>query len=135
MAKRQIIQQGDVLAEIVMELPKGAVEMPPDKRGVVLAEGEATGHHHRIADTDAATLFEVEEDVPVEMSARQRGFQRKEKMKVKYLKVHRPAELVHEEHKPQMLQPGIYKVSQVREVDPFSMENPDEKARVRYVAD
>lgn len=47
--KRTMIRQGDVL---VMRATKSAItrahKETTDPRGTVLAEGEATGHHHRI---------------------------------------------------------------------------------------
>lgn len=47
--KTRMVRQGDVL---VMTATKAAITKEhkevKDKRGAVLAEGEATGHHHRI---------------------------------------------------------------------------------------
>lgn len=47
--KTKMIRQGDVLVmRATKASAKGATEVAKDPRGVVLAEGEATGHHHRI---------------------------------------------------------------------------------------
>lgn len=43
-----IIRQGDVMLRKVAAMTAGAIEQEPTMRGVVLAEGEATGHAHRI---------------------------------------------------------------------------------------
>ena len=43
-------QQGDVLIQKVGELPADLETMRKGKRGYVLAEGEVTGHAHRIKD-------------------------------------------------------------------------------------
>ena len=48
-------RQGDVLLLRRAPAP-GAVEKPHDPRGVVLAEGEATGHCHRITDPGVCSL-------------------------------------------------------------------------------
>lgn len=61
------IRQGDVYLESVADIPSGAVEVPIDEvRGVVLAEGEVTGHAHRIPRRYAAgkaAAFRTEENV------------------------------------------------------------------------
>jgi hypothetical protein len=41
-------QQGDVLTKMVKCLPAGCKKLPADPRGIVLAEGEVTGHYHGI---------------------------------------------------------------------------------------
>jgi hypothetical protein len=48
-------RQGDVFI-IRRTHVAGAVKKPVDKRGVVLAEGEVTGHHHRITDPGVCSL-------------------------------------------------------------------------------
>ena len=89
-------RQGDVFLEKVASMPKSATEVPADQGEVVLAYGEVTGHKHRIRaymDTGAlpARLFDVGD--------------------MRFLDVQAPSALVHEEHAPVMLEPGIYKVS------------------------
>ena len=93
-------QQGDVILSR-SRLPKDAKRIEPGKRGYVLAEGEATGHAH---------VLDVE---PCEMY---------EKDGVIYVRVLEPAALKHEEHHAQTIQPGVYKLGKVTEVDPFSGE-------------
>jgi hypothetical protein len=49
-------RQGDVLVNRIPAVPKDAAPKDPDPRGVVLAEGEVTGHAHRIADPGVCSL-------------------------------------------------------------------------------
>ena len=42
-----VIRQGDVCLVRVKAIPKDAVEQPITGNKVILALGEATGHHHR----------------------------------------------------------------------------------------
>lgn len=90
-------RQGDVFLEKVQSLPAGNIsEVATDGGDVVLAYGEVTGHKHRIRafqDTGAlpARLFDVGE--------------------MRFLDVTAPAMLIHEEHAPISLEPGIYRVS------------------------
>lgn len=90
------IQQGDV---ILRKLNKTIPEQSEKLNHLVLAEGETTGHKHRIIE-GLATLY---------------MFQR-----IMYLKVMSDkAVLYHEEHKQIVLEKGDYQVSQVREYDHF----------------
>lgn len=77
------IRQGDVLLEFVPGIPANAIEMEPDaERGHVLADGEVTGHSHRVPARYAgnAARFRTEEDL-------------------QFLRVTAPVPLRHEEHK------------------------------------
>lgn len=77
---------------------------------VVLAEGEVTGHHHRIADPATAALYEASDGtLYIDVVAAQ-------------------ASLVHEEHAEIVLPTGVYEVVRQREFDPF-------EDAVRNVAD
>jgi hypothetical protein len=49
-------RQGDVLIRKVDRLPEGLTEVPRGSRGIVLAEGEATGHAH-VVECDEATFL------------------------------------------------------------------------------
>jgi hypothetical protein len=46
--KRGICRQGDVLLVPVDTAPTGVIPAPKDVRGIVLAEGETSGHHHQV---------------------------------------------------------------------------------------
>ena len=89
-------RQGDVFLQQMAAMPSGATEIKPDGGDVVLAYGEVTGHKHRIRafmDTGAlpARLFDVGD--------------------MRFLDVMETTALVHEEHAPVSLEPGIYRVS------------------------
>ena len=94
--KPQIHRQGDVLLRRVASLPKRA--QPADvgriKGRIVLAEGEATGHHHSVAVADAELLQGAE---------------------AIYLRVMTPTPLEHQEHAPITLNPGVWQVVRQRE--------------------
>lgn len=101
-----LIQQGDVLIVAVDAIPESAKK----KNGAItLAEGESTGHAHRIEDVAGCTAYEDDNGTL-------------------WLNVENETTVTHEEHKPVTLPPGTYKISIVREVDPFENE-------IRSVAD
>ena len=88
-------RQGDVLIQAIAEIPDGVSA----KSDLILAEGEATGHMHRIADGKTAELFEKGAEM--------------------FLRVFTPnATVVHDEHGPIALKPGNYRVWLQREYAP-----------------
>lgn len=90
-------RQGDVIIEIVQEIPSKAVSLGKRKE---IAYGEVTGHAHRI---DVGELFEMKNgDI--------------------YLKVDKLSSLSHEEHKTITLIPGIYKTTIKRQYTPEGWE-------------
>lgn len=95
-------RQGDVLMIPVKKAPKGA--KPVDRRNgrLVLAEGEATGHAHTVADGGAA-LLEHEDGLFLEA----------------------PGDVVveHQEHATVDLPAGTYKVIRQREYTPQEIRN------------
>ena len=95
-------RQGDVLIVGVAELPEGLNEVGGP---VILAQGEATGHAHVIAEEDVELLIKDAE---------------------MYLRVPRKATVVHQEHAPVALPAGDYRVIRQREYSPRG---------TRYVAD
>ncbi len=54
---KTMIRQGDVLVVPVTEIPPGAVAAQPESGRLILARGEATGHHHSIALSERVTMF------------------------------------------------------------------------------
>ena len=103
-------RHGDLLIVKVDEIPREHVRS--DK---ILAEGEVTGHHHRLQGN--ATIY-----------GKQDGIQ--------YVEIVDPTKLVHEEHKAIDLQPGNYKVFRQREYDYMPDLQKVEKAeRERRVMD
>lgn len=96
-------RHGDVLVAPIESIPTGA----NPQQHLTLAEGEMTGHSHRIAESGAAVLYEFHRTLYLEVVADQ-------------------ATLVHQEHGPIALPRGFYHVWQQREYSPGA---------VRYVRD
>lgn len=89
-------RQGDVLLVRVEALPVGRpVEVDGDR--LILARGEATGHHHSIAAADGE-LVDAAEGV--------------------FLRIMTPTPLEHQEHASIPLEPGLYRVVRQREYRP-----------------
>ena len=95
-----LLQQGDLLLRKVEKMPSGK-EIKPTERGLVLAEGEATGHAHVITEIQAATMIKTSDG----------------KM---YLKVVKTVPLKHDEHHIIIIEPGEYEVGKVLERDHLS---------------
>jgi len=94
-----IFQQGDVLLIKIDEIENGLKKL----KHLTLAEGETTGHSHRIT-TGTATLYQA--------SGPRAGF---------VLEVSSDtATLTHEEHKPITLPKGVWQVRKVMEFDHFN---------------
>ena len=92
-----IIRQGDVIIRRISELPENLTPIKRDKRGVVLAEGEISGHFHGIA-TKGVKHY----------AAPDAG--------VTYLEVQEAMALLkHDEHATAKLPPGKYEVRIQRE--------------------
>lgn len=86
-------RQGDILIVPVDKLP----EALRPREGNVIAEGEATGHAHRIEAADALL-----ESVRGEM----------------FMKLVSASRIVHEEHGPIELPAGLYRIVRQREYSP-----------------
>lgn len=96
------LQQGDVLMLPVTALPKGCKTIK-DRRGVVLAEGEVTGHYHGIGGDEAdVALMEAPDGRRFVVNSGDK-----------------PVTLTHQEHKPVTVAPGAFQVGIVREKDWF----------------
>lgn len=104
-------RQGDVLIQLVAALPEGGVRM----RELVLAYGEVTGHSHRVEAPDCAELWWVRDAL--------------------YLRVLAPTRIVHEEHRPIPVEPGVYRVWQQREYIPQSQRRSHDGVSFRSVRD
>src|SRR5678809_697280 len=91
-ASRTIWRQGDVFVIATGELPR----LGRTVRRPILAEGEVTGHAHRIEDPTSAHVFSIGQNL--------------------YLEVVAPsATVVHEEHRPLSLPRGEYEIRIQRE--------------------
>jgi hypothetical protein len=54
---RKAVRQGDVLIWPVTAIPETAVELAPHGGRLIVAHGEATGHHHSFPHLRGAVLF------------------------------------------------------------------------------
>ena len=104
-------RHGDVLIQAVATLPEGGVRWP----GAVLAYGEVTGHSHQVETPECAELWWVQDSL--------------------YLRVLAATRIVHEEHQPIPLEPGVYRVWQQREYVPSSQRRGNEGISFRTVRD
>jgi hypothetical protein len=93
------IQHGDVLIKEIGELPTGVKPVGRRNGALVIAEGEATGHHHVIT-AEKAFLYELKGDL--------------------FLECTESVTITHEEHKALPIPAGIYQIGRVREYDYFS---------------
>lgn len=96
----ETIRQGDVLFIPMNEIEKQQGHLTKQLASGIIQEGEATGHHHKLADLDAAEVFQSPWDG-------------------KYVRVGPlGVSIVHEEHAPVTLAPNTtYKVNIAREFD------------------
>jgi len=105
----KFVQQGDVILNKLDKLPEG---LKPIKRKWV-EEGEATGHYHSFAPvgTGGVTLDtpgKIGDNVDIMVDKDGKMF-----VEVK----DKPADLTHDEHATIAVEPGIYEVRKVREMD------------------
>jgi hypothetical protein len=90
-----LYRHGDLLVSSVDAVPADARRL----QHLVLAQGELTGHSHRIAERDAATLYESNKQLYMDVTAHM-------------------ATLVHQEHGPIELPTGFYQIWRQREYTP-----------------
>jgi hypothetical protein len=100
---KEMYRQGDVLFVKIRRAPKG--ERKPRANGHIL-EGEATGHVHRVCESDLATGEVYEIGDRLFLSAAAEGIS-----------------IVHDEHAPIALPPGDYEVVRQREYSPEEIRN------------
>jgi hypothetical protein len=99
-----LYRQGDVLIERVEEIGTGTPVMPENGR-IILAHGEATGHHHSLPSTDVETAI-----LDLDQGAM-------------FLRLVRDSVLSHQEHAPINLVAGTYRVTRQREYSPEEIRN------------
>jgi hypothetical protein len=114
-----LFRQGDIYIEAVRTIPAGAIK----KDDLVLAEGEVTGHSHRVRDFRSAVVYAIGDELFVNVTAER-------------------AEIVHEEHGTIELNRGIYRVWRQREYEPAQnlwvnepLPNRARRTDYRYVVD
>ena len=118
---KQKYQQGDVLLVAVTKRVESdirsecKIETGGDKDGkVILALGEATGHHHRFE------LNKLDPGVTISTLHERYGGRVYRDSLTYYLVEGGPATLYHEEHNPLTVPPGLYRRSIIREYDHIS---------------
>ena len=92
------VRQGDVFFAPIEKLPKGVVL---EKGRRIVAEGDATGHHHKLAeiDTDSrAEIFSLEDEL--------------------FVKVQGSVVVNHQEHSTLAVDEGLYQIRIEREYTP-----------------
>ena len=104
----RLYAQGDIRVERVNDAPlSGQILHAPDADALVVAEGELTGHHHKIF--GCATLYRddvLARDIP-------------ESLYIGHLQVEGTgARLEHDEHAPINLPLGTYRVRRQRQLEP-----------------
>lgn len=102
---RMIYRQGDVLIERVSSIPTEGKKVAPKGGRIILAEGEATGHHHSLAVTDVETAI-LEQDGGA-----------------MFLELIRDSVVTHQEHASINLDAGTYRVTRQREYSPEQIRN------------
>lgn len=93
-------RQGDVLLVAILALPTGATPRQRTKRGVVLAEGEVTGHAHTITRKDVVHYDAPNAEDAARRLLRDAGltFEIHAGAAVSFLEVGTESKLTHEEH-------------------------------------
>ena len=99
-----LYQQGDILIQTVNLIPKSARKLTADQHRNILAEGEATGHAHRVV--GLVDVFRQNNALAEDI----------------FMSVPKRITIQHEEHKALTLEAGMYHVSRVREYDHFAEE-------------
>ena len=89
----KMLRQGDVLVVPVKSIPKDLSIVEPENGRLILARGEATGHHHSLALSNRVTMFRDDAS----------GGQL-------YVQADAPVLLEHQEHTALTITPGLYKV-------------------------
>lgn len=98
-----LYRQGDVLIIPVATIPRDTKKVRRENGRVILAHGEATGHHHSIVEQDV-------ELVTTEQAGELRAWLS--------ITADEPVALTHQEHDTIMLPPGQYEVRRQREYTP-----------------
>lgn len=101
----QVLRQGDVALIAIDEIPKDAKLEPSKGRKLILALGEATGHHHRFE------FLDTSHNVKLYVAA---GGAR-------YVHVTAAAELLHEEHSTVEVPAGKYLLPRQVEYTPAEL--------------
>ena len=101
-----MFRQGDILIVKVADMPDGLSKVEKDKGRHILAYGEVTGHAHAVEDSSVSELFVDIDSHDID------------EMRTRFLKVEEETQIVHDEHLPIPLEPGVYKVIRQVQYEP-----------------
>jgi hypothetical protein len=104
----RLCAQGDILIERVDTAPsQDGIILSVEDGSVIIAEGEASGHHHRLVGSVALYRDDaLAREIP-------------QGLYVGHVRVNGPtARLEHEEHAPITLERGVYRVRRQRQLEP-----------------
>ncbi len=99
-----IYRQGDVLIESIDAMPETGRTVKPEQGRIMLAYGEATGHHHSIAARDVEYALQDDNGAL-------------------FLKMCSGSVVTHPEHAKIDLPAGTYRVTRQREYSPEEIRN------------
>ena len=94
MTNKNAVRQGDVLITPCESIPTTATVVAPENGRLIVARGEATGHHHSFPWARGAVLFRDD--------GGSGGSQ--------FVRVDEPIALEHQEHSALTVAPGLYRV-------------------------
>lgn len=97
----KIYRQGDVLLVPVASTPESATSANQSNGRFILAQGEATGHHHSVLASDAVDLLQIPSQEEMFLLVKEGD-----------------ALLEHQEHALIQVPPGAYRVVIQKEYDP-----------------
>ena len=108
----KLYQQGDVLLKQVDKLPTDVKEVELVDR--ILQRGETTGHKHQFLGNTVLKVYA--DEVPVQRDL-ENVMRITDIVGRRFIEVLETADLLHEEHKPIRVEPGLYELDIVREWD------------------
>lgn len=113
--QRNHYRQGDVLIELINEIPAKAVQQKKSRR-IILAHGEVTGHHHVLETRDPADWWK-EGEIPVtnEKPSTLAG--------ELFVSLPHGGAVKHQEHSKIELPKGNYRITRQREYSPERIRN------------
>lgn len=101
MKEIKTIRHGDIPLHKIDKLPEGLTKIS-SKEEHILAEGETTGHMHRLKCAEKVDMFT-------------------DTFGNRYVAINGKATVSHEEHKTLIIDPGVYRIGKEREKDWFSL--------------
>jgi hypothetical protein len=116
-----LYRQGDVLIERVEAMPDSGTTIEPEHGLVILAEGEATGHHHSIASSAVSSAVLLDDEAKEELVAK--GIITDINVQVMSVRLGIDGSLTHQEHGPHHLIAGDHIAIRQREYSPEAIRN------------